>query len=70
MNVTVCEYHLIIVVFIYSIRMCTCHYESLFKGLKWNKSYQSKLVSGKEQGPTSGEVVLLSKMETLKNHRN
>jgi hypothetical protein len=25
---------------------------------------------GEEQGPTSGEVVLLSKMETLKNHRN
>jgi hypothetical protein len=30
----------------------------------------NKLVSGEEQGPTSGEVVLLSKMETLKNHRN
>jgi hypothetical protein len=30
----------------------------------------NKLVSREEQGPTSGEVVLLSKMETSKNHRN
>jgi hypothetical protein len=30
----------------------------------------NKLVSREEQGLTSGEVVLLSKMETLKNLRN
>jgi hypothetical protein len=42
MNVIVCEYHLIIVssLFMYSILMCTCHNESLYKGGKWNKRYQ------------------------------
>jgi hypothetical protein len=30
----------------------------------------NKLVSEEEQGPSSFEVVLLSKMKALKNHRN
>jgi hypothetical protein len=40
------------------------------KGLYYWLININKLVSREEQGPTSGEVVLLSKMETSKNHRN